>query len=91
MLQVLKILKIDSRFNHLKYIVIATKVMITRNINICKGAINGAIVIVTFFIFYDNEIISSIIIIIINTNESLILSKRTLQCKYTYEAYYYKT
>jgi hypothetical protein len=62
MLHLLKMLKIDSKFNRLKYVVIATKVMIIENTNICKGAINGTIVIVTSFLFYDNEIITSIII-----------------------------
>ncbi len=91
MLQVLKIFKIDSKLYHLKYVVIATKVMIIKNINICKGTINGAIAVVTSLIFYDNEIITNIIIKVINTNESLIWNKQTLQHKYTYEAYYYKT
>jgi len=72
MLQVLKIFKIDSKLYHLKYVVIATKVMIIKNINICKGTINGAIAVVTSLIFYDNEIITNIIIKVINTNESLI-------------------
>jgi len=48
------------------------KVIIIENINICKGAINGVIAIVTSLILYDNEIITSIIIKFINTNESLI-------------------
>jgi hypothetical protein len=52
----------DSKCNHLKYVVIGAKVMITKNFNIFKGAINGAIATFTFSIFDDNEIITSIII-----------------------------
>jgi len=81
----------DSKCNHFKYVVIGAKVMITKKLNILKGAINGAIATITSYIFDDNEIITSIIIKVLSTNATSILSKPTLQHKYTYEAYFYKT
>ncbi len=65
----------DSKCNHFKYVVIGAKLMITKIFNILKGAINGAIASVTFFIFDDNEIITSIIIKVVSTNPSSIFSK----------------
>jgi hypothetical protein len=80
----------DLKFNHINYIAIGAKVMITKNINISKGAINGTIAIVTIFTFNDNNMIASIIIKFISTNMYITLNRQTLQHKYTYESYYYK-
>ncbi len=62
--------------------------MITKNINISKG---GAIVIVTSLTFDDNKMVTNITIKVIYTNVYVTLNRRTLQHKYTYETYYYKT
>ncbi len=62
--------------------------MITKNINISKG---GAIVIVTSLTFDDNKMVTNITIKVICTNVYVTLNRRTLQHKYTYETYYYKT
>jgi hypothetical protein len=51
--------------------------MIIENINISKGAINGAIVIVTTFIFNDNKMIASIRIKVISTHIYITLSRQT--------------
>ncbi len=65
--------------------------MTIKHINISKGAINGTIVIVTSLTLDDNKMVTSITIKVISTNVYLTLSRWTLQHKYTYEAYYYKT
>jgi hypothetical protein len=65
----------DPKFDHIKYIAIRAKVMITKNINNSKGAINGAIVIMTFLTFNDNKTITSITIKVVSTNIYLILSR----------------
>jgi ATP-dependent exoDNAse (exonuclease V) alpha subunit len=65
--------------------------MIIENIHISKGAINGTIAVVTTFTFNDNKMIIGITIKVISTNIYITLSRRTLQHKYTYEAYNYKT
>jgi len=62
--------------------------MITKNINISKG---GAIVIVTSLTFDDNKMVTNITIKVICINVYVTLNRRTLQHKYTYETYYYKT
>ncbi len=67
----------DPKFDYINYIVIGTKVMIIENINISKGAINGAIVIVTTFIFNDNKMIASIRIKVISTHIYITLSRQT--------------
>jgi len=54
----------DSKFNHIKHIIIRAILMLTENTNISKGAVNGAIVIITSIEFDNNKIIISIIIII---------------------------
>jgi len=77
----------DSKFNHIKYVAIKTLVMLIENINISKGVVNGAI---TSLDFNKDKIITSTIKII-NTNRFMTLKRQTLQHKYTYEAYYYKT
>jgi hypothetical protein len=81
----------DPKFNHIKYVAIKTLVMLIENINISKGVVNGAIVIITSLDFNKDKIITSITIKIINTNRFMTLKRQTLQHKYTYEAYYYKT
>jgi hypothetical protein len=44
----------DSNFNHIKYMAIGAIVMLTKNINISKGAVNGAIAPITS-IEFDNK------------------------------------
>jgi hypothetical protein len=41
----------DLKFNHINYIIIVIKIMIIKNINISKGVINGAIVVICNFYF----------------------------------------
>ncbi len=65
--------------------------MITKNIKISKGAINGAIAIVTSLTLDDNKMVTNITIKVISINVYLTLNRWTLEHKYTYEAYYYKT
>jgi hypothetical protein len=54
----------DPKFDHIKYISIGAKVMITKNINIYKGVINGA----NLLAFDDNKMVTSITIKVICTN-----------------------
>jgi hypothetical protein len=65
----------NPKFDHIKCIFIGAKVMITKNINIYKCAINGAIVIITYFTFDDNKRVTSIIIKVISTNVYFTLSR----------------
>jgi hypothetical protein len=65
----------DPKFDHIKYIFIGAKVMIKKNINISKGAINVAIVIVTSLNFDDNKKVTSITIKVISTNVYLTISR----------------
>jgi hypothetical protein len=65
----------NPKFDHINYIAIGTKVMITKNINISKGAINGTIVIVTTFTFNDKKMIIGITIKVISTNIYITLSR----------------
>ncbi len=65
----------DLKFNHINYIAIGTKVMITKNINISKGAMNGTIVIVSIFTFNDNKMIASITIKAISKNIYITLNR----------------
>jgi hypothetical protein len=62
--------------------------MFIQNINISKGTINGTIVIITSLDFNKDKKFTSITIKIINTNRFMALKRKTLQHKYTYEAYY---
>ncbi len=64
--------------------------MFIQNINISKGTINGTIVIITSLDFNKDKKFTSITIKIINTNRFMALKRKTLQHKYTYEAYYQK-
>jgi intracellular sulfur oxidation DsrE/DsrF family protein len=50
----------DLKFEHIKYIAIGAKVMITEVINISKGAINGRIVIITSLTFDDNKMVTRV-------------------------------
>jgi hypothetical protein len=65
--------------------------MITKNINISKGVVNGALLIITSITFNNDEVVTSIIIKIISTNTQIMFKRQTLQHKYTFETYYYKT
>jgi serine acetyltransferase len=75
----------DSKFDHIKYVAIGARVMITENINISKGAMNGALAIVTSITFNNDKVVTSITIKIISTNIQIMFKKYTLQHKYTYE------
>jgi hypothetical protein len=63
----------DSHFDQITKIAIGALVIITKNIGMSKGAVNGAFAIVTFIKFNENNIISSITIVIINTRFQLTL------------------
>jgi hypothetical protein len=65
--------------------------MITENINISKGVVNETFVIVTSLRFNNKKIIINITIKIICRNIQIMLKIQTLQHKYTFETYYYKT
>jgi hypothetical protein len=58
----------DSKFDHIKYIPIGAIAMLTKNINISKGALNGAVAIITSIEFDNNKIIINIIIKFRNSN-----------------------
>ncbi len=81
----------DSIFNNIKHIAIKEIIMLTKKTNISKGVVNGAIIIIRSIEFDKNKIIISIIINFLNSNTFITLKRQTLQHKYTYEAYYYKT
>jgi len=65
----------DSKFNCIKHITIRTIVMLTKNTNISKGDVNGAIIIIRCIEFNNNKIIINIIIIIFNSNIFITLKK----------------
>jgi ABC-type uncharacterized transport system permease subunit len=65
--------------------------MTTKNINISKGAMNGALAIVTSITFHNNKVVTSIIIKIVSTNIELMLKRQTLKHKYTSKIDHYKT
>jgi len=50
--------------------------MITKNINISKGAMNGTFATVTSITFNNHKIITSITIKVISTNIQIVLKKR---------------
>jgi ATP-dependent exoDNAse (exonuclease V) alpha subunit len=80
----------DPNFNHIKYVTIGVIVMLTKNINISKGVVNGTIAMITSIGFDNNKMVTSITIKKFSTNMFLTLKIQTFQYKYTYEAYYYK-
>ncbi len=45
----------DSKFDHIKYVTIGARIMIIKNINISKGALNGAFATVTSIIFHNDK------------------------------------
>ncbi len=63
----------DSKFDHIRYLAIGARIMITKNINVSKGAMNGAFAIVTSITFNNDTIITSITIKIISTNLHIML------------------
>ncbi len=73
----------DSHFEHFKKIVVRALVLITENMNMSKGAINGAFAIVKFIKFNENKIISNKIIEIINIEFQLTLKQCNYKMKYT--------
>jgi len=81
----------DFKLDCIKYVVIGVRVMIAKYINISKGVVNGTFIIVTSITFNNDEVATSIIIKTINTNIQIMLKRQTLQHKYTFETYYYKT
>jgi hypothetical protein len=50
----------DPKFNHIKYVVMGTIVMLIENINISKGALNGANSMITSIGFNNNKMVTSI-------------------------------
>jgi hypothetical protein len=58
----------DSKFDHIKYVSIGARVMITKNINISKGTMNGTLLIVTSITLNNVKVVTSITIKIISTN-----------------------
>ncbi len=80
----------DSKFDHIRYVAIGARVMITKNINISKGVVNGTFTIVTSITFNNDKIITIIFIKIISTNRKIMLKRQTLQHKYTSKTYNYK-
>jgi len=81
----------DFKLDCIKYVVIGVRVMISKNINISKGVVNGTFIIVTSITFNNDEVATIIIIKTISTNIQIMLKRQTLQHKYTFETYYYKT
>jgi len=75
----------DFHFDHIKKIAIGALVLLTKNIDISKGVVNGAFAIITFIKFNENRIISSIIIEIINIGFQFTLKQCNYKMKYTYE------
>ncbi len=65
----------DSTFNCIKHITIRAIVMLTKNTNISKGDVNGAIIIIRCIEFNKNKIIISITINFFNSNTFIILKK----------------
>ncbi len=47
----------DPKFNHIKYVVIQVVIMLTKNINISKGVVNGTIAIITSLEFKNDKIL----------------------------------
>jgi hypothetical protein len=68
----------DPKFNHIKYVAIQAVIMLTKNINISKGVVNGTIAIITSLEFNNDKIITSIAIKIVNTNIFMTLKKRNI-------------
>ncbi len=64
----------NSHFDPLRKIAVEALVLITKNIDMSKGRINGAFAIITFVKFNENTIISSITIEIINIEFQLTLN-----------------
>jgi len=50
----------DPKFNHIKYVVMGTIVMLIENINISKGALNGANSMITSIGFNNDKMVISI-------------------------------
>jgi ABC-type uncharacterized transport system permease subunit len=90
-MQKFEILLHDSKFYHIRYVAIGARVMTTKNLNISKRAMNGALAIVTSITFHNNKVVASIIIKIVSTNIEMMLKRQTLQHKYTSKKDYYET
>ncbi len=66
----------DPKFNHIKYVAIGAIVMLTENINILKGVVNGTIVMITSIGFNNNnKMVTNIRIKKFNTNMFLTLKR----------------
>jgi ATP-dependent exoDNAse (exonuclease V) alpha subunit len=80
----------NKSFNHIHTIAIGAFVIFIDNINIQKGAINGLIATIKSIIFDTKNNVTTIKVQLTNSMK-MILKKNTLQQKYTYDGYYYKT
>jgi ATP-dependent exoDNAse (exonuclease V) alpha subunit len=80
----------NKSFNHIHTIAIGAFVIFIDNINIQKGAIYGLIATIKSIIFDTKNNVTTIKVQLTNSMK-MILKKNTLQQKYTYDGYYYKT
>jgi ATP-dependent exoDNAse (exonuclease V) alpha subunit len=80
----------NKSFNHIHTIAIGAFVIFIDNINIQKGAIYGLIATIKSIIFDTKNNVTTIKVQL-TYSMKMILKKNTLQQKYTYDGYYYKT
>jgi hypothetical protein len=75
----------NKSFNHIHTIAIGVLGMFTKNINIQKGDVNGAIATYIAYVIFDTENNITAIKVQLTTNSiKMILKKHTFQHKYTY-------
>jgi hypothetical protein len=80
----------DTRFNHIETIAVGCLVMFMENINVPKGAVNGATATVREIECSSNGMVTSITVQLTDTEIKMKLKQQTFQHRYTYEACYYK-
>jgi len=80
----------NKSFNHIHTVAIGALVMFIDNINIQKGAVNGATTTITSMIFDTKNNVTDIEVQLTTNSLKKVLKKHTFQNKYTYDGYYYK-
>ena len=80
----------DSKFDQLHHVAVGALVMFTSNVNVAKGAVNGATTTVTSVHLDTHGVVTTIGVHIIGTATNIYLKRYNFKHKYTYEQYYYK-
>jgi hypothetical protein len=80
----------DTKFNHIKTIVVGCLIMFMENVSIPKGAINDATTTIQEIECSNDGMVTSIALQLTDTGVKMKLRSQIFQHRYTYYAYYYK-